>query len=85
MRSNPLAFSALFTAIFSFTVAPPASAETYPVCMAGGFDSRALHCDFSDFDQCRATASGIGGSCIQNPDYHPGPPAIRGGPTKRRH
>ena len=85
MRWRVLAFAAVFIAICSLGTVPPASAETYPVCMAGGFDSRALHCDFSDFDQCRATASGIGGSCIQNPDYHPAPPVIRGGPTKRRH
>jgi uncharacterized membrane protein YjjB (DUF3815 family) len=64
MRCHVLAFAALFTATFGFAVAPPARAETYPVCMAGGFDSRALHCDFLDFDQCRATASGIGGSCV---------------------
>jgi hypothetical protein len=85
MRWHLLGLAALSTAIFIFGAAPPAVAEiTYPVCMAGGYDSRALHCDYTDFDQCRATASGIGGSCTLNPYYHAAPQAVRG-PTRRRH
>ncbi len=84
MRWHLLGLAALSTPIFILAAVPPAAAD-YPVCMAGGYDSRALHCDFTDLDQCRATASGIGGSCTLNPYYHPAPPVIRSGPTRRRH
>jgi len=85
MRWHLFGLAALSTPILAVDAVPPATAEAiYPVCMAGGYDSRALHCDFSNFDQCRATASGIGGSCTLNPYYHPAPPAIRSGPTRRR-
>ncbi len=83
MRWQRLAFAALFLAGFSPGAAAPAWAEDYPVCMAGGYDSRSLHCDFSNFDQCRATASGIGGSCTVNPNYTPPPATTRRGPARR--
>ena len=84
MRWHLLAFAG-FSAIFAFGAIPPALAETYPVCMYGGFDSGSLHCDFSNLEQCRATASGIGGTCGPNPEYQPAPPAIRSAPARRRH
>jgi hypothetical protein len=84
MRWHLLGLAALSAPLFAFDAVRPAMAETvYPVCMAGGYDSRALHCDYTDLDQCRATASGIGGSCTLNPYYHAAPPAVRG-PTRRR-
>jgi len=86
MRWHLLGLAALSTPLFVFAAVPTAKAEiTYPVCMAGGYDSRALHCDYTDLDQCRATASGIGGSCTLNPYYQPAQQAIRSGPTRRRH
>ena len=85
MRWHLLGLAALSTPLFVFDAARPAMAEiTYPVCMAGGFDSGALHCDFMDFDQCRATASGVGGSCTLNPNYQAPPQPVRRGPTRRR-
>jgi hypothetical protein len=85
MRWHLLGLAALSTPLFVLAAVPPARAEIiYPVCMAGGYDSRALHCDYTDLDQCRATASGIGGSCTLNPYYHPAPPAVRSAPARRR-
>ena len=76
---------AVFSALFALGVAHPVLAETYPVCLYGGYDSSSLHCDFSNLEQCRATASGIGGSCGPNPAYQSAPPALRNGPARRRH
>ena len=51
----------------------PAAAETvYPWCAI--YSERtvgATNCGFSTFAQCRATISGIGGMCVENPDYRP--------------
>ncbi|WP_079565439.1 DUF3551 domain-containing protein [Bradyrhizobium erythrophlei] len=85
MRWHLLALAALASATLAPGATPPARAETYPVCLDGGFDSGSLHCDFSTIEQCRATASGIGGSCGPNPEYQPPSPAIRNGPARRRH
>jgi hypothetical protein len=85
MRWHLSAFAALLAAMFTADLALPARAETYPVCLFGGYDSSASHCDFSNLEQCRATASGIGGSCGPNPAYTAAPPVIRGGPARRRH
>jgi len=79
-----LAPFAVFFAMFALGATSPARAETYPICLDGGFDSGSLHCDFSTLEQCRATASGIGGSCGPNPEYRSAPPAIRSGPARRR-
>ena len=83
MRWHLPAF-AVISALFALGAAPPALAETYPVCLYGGYDSGSLHCDFSNLEQCRATASGIGGSCGPNPQNQSAPPPIRGGSARRR-
>ena len=84
MRGHLLGLAALSAPMLFLAAVPPAAAEIiYPVCMAGGYDSGALHCDYTDLDQCRATASGIGGSCTLNPYYYPAPQAP--GPIRRRH
>ena len=85
MRWHLPAFAALFSTIFTLGAVAPARAETYPVCLFGGYDSGSSHCDFSNLEQCRATASGIGGSCGPNPAYTANPPVIRSGPARRRH
>jgi Protein of unknown function (DUF3551) len=36
-----------------------------------GRDFEATNCGFLTFEQCRATISGIGGSCEPNPFYNP--------------
>ncbi len=57
---------------------PSAAREWYPWC-AQYADIRAItECNFMTFEQCQATISGIGGSCVQN--VRP-PPA--GGPHPR--
>ncbi|MCW5695071.1 MAG: DUF3551 domain-containing protein [Pseudolabrys sp.] len=57
-----------------FLAAPkPAAAETiYPWCAI--YSERtvgATNCGFSTLAQCRATISGIGGMCVENPEYRP--------------
>jgi hypothetical protein len=69
MGRHVLTFAALVALIGAFAVGAPARAQTYPVCMTGGYDIGNAHCDFSTYDQCRATASGIGGTCMDNPLY----------------
>jgi len=54
----------------------PASAESvpfrhYPWCLDySGDDSFTTNCGFSTYQQCRATASGAGGFCYENPWYY---------------
>jgi len=58
----------------------PASAQAlekydpYPWCAVyGGRDGGGTNCGFLTLEQCRATVSGIGGSCELNQFYNPGP------------
>ena len=54
---------------------PGAAREWYPWC-AQTADVRAIvDCSFATFQQCQATISGIGGSCVQN--VRPPPPVPR--------
>jgi hypothetical protein len=48
-------------------------AEHYAYCLQGGLRGYPGICDFSSFQQCKATAPGITGVCIRNPMsyYHP--------------
>jgi hypothetical protein len=71
MRRSIIALGALITAVSIFHGAGPARAEIdYPVCRSGGGEGGSyLRCDFTTLEQCQATASGIGGSCIVNPFY----------------
>ena len=59
-------------------VRPGAAREWYPWC-AQYADIRAItECSFTTFQQCQASVSGIGGSCIQNVRPPPaGPPRDR--------
>jgi hypothetical protein len=62
-------------------VRPGAARDWYPWC-AQYADIRAItECAFTSFQQCQATLSGIGGSCVQNPRPAPGGPA---GPRRDR-
>jgi hypothetical protein len=72
MRRSIIALGALITAVSIFHMTGPASAEIdYPVCRSvGGGEGYTMRCDFSTFEQCQATVSGIGGSCIMNPWYN---------------
>jgi hypothetical protein len=53
-----------------------AEAQNYPWCAhysgLGG-----TNCGFTTYEQCMATISGMGGSCMQNTMYQPPTPAVR--------
>jgi hypothetical protein len=50
------------------------SPYSYPWCSLGGAkSSNALSCYYTSWEQCRATISGIGGTCVESPYYHPQP------------
>jgi hypothetical protein len=52
--------------------------DPYPWCAAySGDGGGGTNCGFLTLDQCRATVSGIGGSCVPNPFYNPARPAAR--------
>ena len=82
MRSNlailGIAVLALLTAVES------SSAEViYPWCAQYSIKGGARNCGFTTWEQCRATVSGIGGYCIENPFYQPAAdPAARRKPRR---
>jgi hypothetical protein len=57
MRRKPVAVIVLVSSVSVFNLATPARAASDPVCLTGGSDN-ALRCDFANFEECRATASG---------------------------
>ena len=81
MRLATLALAAL--ALPAVLTTLPAHAydmpyDPYPWCAVYGGDSGgASNCGFLTIDQCRATVSGIGGSCEHNQFYNPRKPAAR--------
>ena len=50
-----------------------AEAQNYPWCAlySGGSMGGGRNCGFTTFEQCLATISGIGGTCMQNTMYEP--------------
>ena len=68
-----ITIAAILTALA--VLAPPARANIeYPWCAVyGGAMSGSSNCGFTTIEQCRATVSGIGGSCEPNQFYNPGP------------
>ena len=79
MRLATLTFAAL--ALPVALAATPAQAydmpyDPYPWCAVYSGDAGgASNCGFLTIDQCRATVSGIGGSCEPNQFYNPRPTA----------
>ena len=65
--TNVLSCGLVLTALA--LAASPAAAQGRPWCFyeSGNRGSGAVLCTFYSFDQCMATASGIGGSCARNP------------------
>ncbi|MGC1777995.1 MAG: DUF3551 domain-containing protein [Xanthobacteraceae bacterium] len=60
-------------------LAAPAQAQNYPWCAQyGGSAGSPTNCGFSNFRQCQADISGIGGFCVRNNTYRP-----PGGPHHR--
>jgi hypothetical protein len=62
---------------------PSAARAWYPWCAQYADRSGITSCLFSTFDQCLATVSGIGGSCVQN--WYPAPVEPRRERHWRRH
>jgi len=82
-----LALTVLALVAASAAPGPAAAAFNLPWC-AQYFDRSDIRsCAFYTYQQCRATISGIGGFCIQNPWVQPLPPDARLAPrrAKRRH
>ena len=77
MRRSIIALGALITMASAIQLITPARAEIdYPVCRTvGGGEGYTTRCDFTTLEQCQATSSGIGGSCIMNPFYAANSPA----------
>ena len=69
-----LLFLALLGTTMLFNIQPGAARE-YPWCAFYGPSTQ--NCGFVSFAQCRATISGVGGHCGQNPMYQ-GPQPRRG-------
>jgi hypothetical protein len=84
MRRFPIILAALLTSVCVLSVATPAGASTYPVCLAGGPSDTTL-CEYANLAQCQATASGAGGSCVTNPEYISTAHASYRGAAKRIH
>jgi len=51
----------------------PAYAQNYPWCAHYDADGGEINCGFSTFEQCLQDVRGIGGFCMRNNTYQPGP------------
>jgi hypothetical protein len=77
MRSN-LAILAIAVLGLLLTVESSSAEVIYPWCAQYSTKGGARNCGFTTWEQCRATVSGIGGYCIENPFYQPAAdPAVR--------
>jgi hypothetical protein len=66
MRRIPVALIVLVSSVSVFSSANPAKAASHPVCLAGRSDN-APRCEYPNFEECGATASGGLGYCVANP------------------
>jgi Protein of unknown function (DUF3551) len=59
----------------ALTLATTAHAQNYPWCAiySGGAVGGGTNCGFVSFEQCMATASGLGSFCSRNTQYVPPP------------
>jgi len=55
------------SAITLFLIADPAVADPYKWCAA--YRNGSNNCGFTTFEQCQASVSGVGGSCVPNQFY----------------
>ena len=85
MRHFILAVSMLALAAIAVPLAAtgPAQAVEYPWCASGQWAGGG-GCSFTTLEQCRASISGVGGSCVTNPRYAPNPNAATRTPRARR-
>ena len=61
------------------------AAPSYPFCGVYVNRSGTPGCYFATREQCMADVSGIGGSCIENPNYRAPVPRTNSRPPARRH
>jgi hypothetical protein len=83
MRSSTkLSMSAFALVAIAAGFAPAAKAQNYPWCALynGGGVGGGTNCGFISYEQCMATASGLGKFCVRNTQYVPPP-----GPHSRRY
>ncbi|HXX09842.1 MAG TPA: DUF3551 domain-containing protein [Pseudolabrys sp.] len=76
MRNAILALATILTlaALLSARAQALEKYDPYPWCAVyGGRGGGGTNCGFLTIEQCRATVSGIGGSCEPNQFYNPGP------------
>jgi len=74
MKNLDAIFISAVVVAMSALFANPVRAEIeYPWCAqySGGPQGGGTNCGFSTLEQCRATVSGIGGSCVVN-QFYPG-------------
>ena len=57
------------TALLVVMGASPSMARDYPICARLATNDFNPTCDYDTMQQCRATVSGIGGDCFQNPAF----------------
>ncbi len=65
-------------------VSTRAEAQNYPWCAYYSGRGGGTNCEFTTYEQCMATVSGIGGFCNINTQYVP-PPGPHGPAIYRRH
>jgi len=65
MQKTFLGLTALMVAVLLHTGS--AHAQNYPWCAQYGGTFGGSNCGFTTLRQCRATVSGVGGYCYQNP------------------
>ena len=71
MRIMILAAASAITIAFATFNTTPAQAVgvRYPFCMQGNRNPGLSSCVYQTYEQCQATASGLGQNCIANPYY----------------
>lgn len=71
MKFPLFALSFITAAVVSVSAAP---AQNYPWCSMVDLGDEIVNCGFDSLEQCRASLSGGGDTCIQNNTYKPPPP-----------
>ena len=72
----------LASAAWDATSVAQAGNQTAPWCASQGGRGGGFDCSYYTFEQCMATARGLGGSCAQNPVWIYGPQGQQRRPRK---
>ncbi len=81
MRTLPLVLGLAATA----ALGSPAPAVEYPWCAEYSYDNGGTNCGFVSREQCQATVTGVGGLCVQNPQYQPTAAVVPGARSHTRY